>query len=66
MSVKPSEETQIALIAKDVEYIKKAIDSFHKKFVTRDEFRPVRLIAYGGTGIILSGVLVAIIALVVK
>lgn len=34
-------------------------------YVTRDEFKPVRLIVYGMVGIILAAVLTAIIALVI-
>ena len=65
--IKPqSEETQIALIQRDVAYIKKAIDNFNTKYVTIAEFKPVKALAYGATGLILTSVMVGIIALVIK
>ena len=38
----------------------------NEKYVTMDEFKPIRAIVYGFVGIVLTGVVVAIVALVVK
>lgn len=41
-------------------------DRMQKTFVTVQEFAPIRVLVYGATGIILSAVLGALIALVIK
>lgn len=42
------------------------IDSFKEQMVTQGEFKPVRMIAYGMTGIMGSAVILAIIGTVVN
>lgn len=54
-----NEHTTIALIQKDIEYIRKAIDEIkasQKMYVTRAEFLPIKILVYGFVAIILSGV----------
>lgn len=61
--------TAIATLAAAIEYIKESIDKIEKKidnkYVTKDEFAPVKLVVYGLVGVILVAVMGAIIALVV-
>lgn len=70
---KQSEETQLAVMATNVEYLRKAMDELRadvkewkKDFVTKGEFKPVRLITYGLTGIILSTAVFALLSLIFK
>ena len=60
---------QVAVMANDISYIKgdiAEIKTFFKEmklhFVSRDEFVPIRNIAYGMTGAILLAVLGAVVA----
>ncbi|MCP3681693.1 MAG: hypothetical protein GY861_03290 [bacterium] len=69
---KISEETQMAILAKDIEYVKKGVDQLRqdfrdwkKNFVTQDQFKPVKALVYGFTSLILISVIGAVIALVV-
>ena len=61
--------TSVSLIVKDIGYIKDNIkeikDSLDEKYVTKTEFSPVKLIAFGFVGIIVVAVMGSIIALVV-
>jgi len=57
---------KLAVIARDIDYIKKAIDDIRKNYVTQQEFKPVRLIVYGFAAIVLTAVVGAVIALVLK
>jgi len=64
---------EVAVMANDISYIKgdiaeiKAFFTDMKlHFVSRDEFAPIRTIAYGITGAILLAVLGAVVALVLK
>jgi len=41
-------------------------DEVKQTYVTKDEFTPVRMVAYGLVGTILTGVLIAILTTVVK
>lgn len=45
--------------------LQRAIDTWDTKMVTQDQFSPVRMIIYGMVGLILIGVMGALIALVV-
>ena len=51
---------KIAVMANDIVYIRKSIDKIYNKleneYVTRNEFRPVKLIAYGMIGVLSSTV----------
>ena len=73
METKPEKKvtvaTSIALISQDIGYIRASIeeikDDLEKKYVTKVEFNPVKLITFGFVGIILMAVLGSLIALVV-
>lgn len=58
----------LAVIARDIEYIKDEVRIIHEKlegnYVTQLEFKPVRMIVYGMCAILLTGVIGAIIKLV--
>jgi len=66
---KPMEQS-LALIEQALDYIKKDIKDIKEeldgKYVTQDQFEPVRRIVYGGVAFILIAVVGAVIALVVK
>lgn len=53
----------IKYIRRDLDDIKERLDT---KFVTKDEFRPVKNIVYGMVTIILTAVIGAIVALVIR
>lgn len=63
-------ETDIKLIAKDVDYLRKAVDNIDDKisdhYITRIEFDPIKRAVYGVIGLIVAGVITALIALVVS
>lgn len=54
------EEIQIAVIARDIEYIKDNVKNINAKlegdYVTREEFDPIKKIVYGLVGLILVSV----------
>lgn len=52
-------------MAKDMGYIKDDIKELKGQYVTKDEFIPVRNLAYGFAALLLVGVVTALIALVV-
>ena len=58
--MKDDGKVKIAVMANDIIYIRQSIDKIYKKleheYVTRNEFRPVKLIAYGLIGVISSTV----------
>lgn len=54
---------ELRYIRKDISEIKEKLNN---EFVSHDEFWPVKMIAYGASGIILTGAFVALIGLVVK
>lgn len=59
-----------AVVALDIKYIKEEITEIKNKlddqYVTQTEFRPVRTIVYGMVSLMLTGVVVALIALVIN
>jgi hypothetical protein len=65
-----SEETSIALLGKDVGYIKTKVDNIElcitNNYITRLEFDPIKRLVYGTVAIILSAVIIALVTLVVK
>ena len=67
---KSIDEVQIAVIAEKVENIEKAVEEIKKKleadFVTKAEFMPVRNIAYGLVTLVLTSVVGALLALVLR
>ena len=73
MSTNPEKKmtvaTSVALIINDMNYIKDSIDeikiALKNEYVTKSEFSPVKLIAFGLVGIILVAVMGSLIALVI-
>ena len=58
------------LLTQDVNYIKISVTKIEtmlkEDFVKKSEFEPIRKIVYGMVGIILTAVVLAVIALVIK
>lgn len=65
-----STETILALINKDLEFIKSNVSSIAKKmedgYVTKSEFDPIKKIVYGMVGLVLTGIVIAVLSLVIK
>jgi len=61
---------KVSVMSNDILYIKSGIDRLEKliteNYVLRSEFDPIRKIVYGTTGLILTSVIIALIALVVN
>lgn len=77
MAVKETQSTKIALIQQDMQYVKEGMkdlkdgmDEVNKKlndrYVSKEEFEPIKKVVYGLVGLILVAVVGAIISLVVK
>lgn len=64
-----SDGLNIALLQKDLSYMKEKLDSVDMKisqhYVSKEEFEPIKKIVYGLVGLILVGVVGALLALVV-
>lgn len=65
-----NDQMDIAVIAERVANIDKKVDEINIKldahYVTKDEFEPIRMLVYGMAGLILTGVVIALISLVLK
>lgn len=72
-----SSEVIIAEMQKDIQFIKLSLEKLEQYFtnsdkenkkiyVTQDQFRPVRLIVYSLTGLILTSVFLSILASILK
>lgn len=63
------ESDKVSVLTERIDNLIKHLDKFEdaaeKRFVTRAEFSPVQRIVYGGTGVILTSVLIALLFLVV-
>ena len=63
-------KTTIALMSRDISYIKDEVKNISKRleddYVTKDAFDPVKRIAYGLVGLIVSGVILALLGLVIR
>jgi len=61
---------QFTGLAKDVSYIKTAVDKIEKRmddnYVLKSDFNPIQKIVYGMVALILTAVVIALISLVVK
>lgn len=57
---------ELALLGQKVQHLKEDFDDQVKKFVTHDQFYSVRLLTHGLAGLILTGVVGALIASVIK
>ena len=64
------EHTTIALMAQDILYIKENMKSLKTelegKYVTTDQFEPIKKIVYGLVGAVLFAVIAALMAIIVK
>ena len=64
-----SETTELALIKRDISYIKRELreinNKLEKAYITKKEFDPVKSIVYGMIGLILLTVGGAIVSLVI-
>lgn len=64
-----SPETTFALISQQLTYIKEKVDDIDENvkcnYVSKHEFSPVRNIVYGLVGLILTGVIIGLLALVI-
>jgi hypothetical protein len=62
-------ETELALLNRDIQYIREKITEINTKleqrYITREEFEPIKKIVYGVVGIMLTGMVVALIALII-
>lgn len=67
--MEPSNETQFALIHQQLKVIEATLqsilDKLEKDYVTQDQFKPIKMIVYGGTGLALTAIVGALIKLVV-
>lgn len=63
-------ETCLALIKKDLNYIKDKVDDIEDKvegnYVTKTEFQPIKQIVYGMVAIILVGVIGGLLTLILR
>jgi hypothetical protein len=60
---------EVGFLKSDIAVLKTTINAMEKlleKLITRPEFTPVKLLAYGMAGSILAGVIAALLALVIK
>lgn len=61
-------EVSLATMKNDIDYIKERLDGLHSmmkdELVTKYEFSPVRNLVYGATGLVLLGVITAIVRLI--
>lgn len=57
---------KVALLEQSVAHLKKDFDDQIEKFVTHDQFYSVRLLTHGLAGLILTGVVGALVASVTK
>ena len=64
------EDIKLAVIANDIGYIKEAIqtinDRLDKNYITQAEFEPVKRIVYGIMFLIVTGIVGALLAMVLK
>jgi hypothetical protein len=70
MTKESTDKLNWTVLQKDVEFIKINVsemkEKMEKDYVTQDEFKPVKNIVYGLVGLILTSVVGALIALVLK
>lgn len=63
-------QESISLMMKDISYIKDDLAEIKmkmdSKYVSKEEFDPIKKLVYGMTGLILTGFVIALIALVIK
>lgn len=59
-------KVDIKYIQRDLGEIKQALKENNDKFVTQDEFEPIKKIVYGLVGLILTGVVGALLTLIIR
>lgn len=69
MPKKANDKVELAVIANDISRIKTDIteikERLDEKYVTKDEFEPVKKLVYGIVGLILTAVIGALLGLVI-
>jgi hypothetical protein len=70
MNKESTDKVKLALMQQDLAYIKANVDDIKDKmennYVTQEEFKPIRNIVYGMVTLILTGVVGALLALIIK
>lgn len=65
---KQSDEIKLAVLQNDMAYVKNKLDSIDEKvgsrYVSKEEFEPIKKIVYGLVGLILIAVVGALVSLV--
>jgi ABC-type phosphate transport system permease subunit len=63
-------DTKIAVMQTDIKYIKETVDELNtkleSKYVTQDEFDPIKKLTYGLVALILTSVVGTVISIVVN
>lgn len=63
-------QTKIALVSKDIAYLREAVDKIDSKlnenYVTREEFAPVKKSFYALLTLVLTGLAGAVLALIIR
>ena len=66
----PSQDVSIAVIKNDLDHlctdVREIKEMLEKKYVTKEEFDPIKKIVYGVVGLVLTAIMVGILALVIK
>jgi len=67
---KRQEDIDLAVVSRDIKYLIKSIDEINEvlkhKFVSQEEFEPIKRIVYGLVATILIAFVGALVALVIK
>ena len=53
-------------ISRSLDQLKIQIDELPSRFVSQDEFKPIRSVVYGVVGLLLTSIVVAITSLVIR
>lgn len=53
-------------ISRSLDQLKTQIDELPSKFVSQDEFKPIKSVVYGVVGLLLTSIVVAITSLVIR
>ncbi len=59
-------ETHLEYIRRDITEIKGKLDHLSEKYITKEEFEPIKKIVYGLVGLCLLGVAGSVVTLVIK
>lgn len=70
ISLTSKTQESVALMSNDLGYIKEDIkeikEIMNSRYVSREEFDPIKKIVYGVVGLLLTSIVVALVALVLK